>query len=69
MRLALQILAYAVDLPLLVLIIAALVRGSWRRFPMVLALSVVELVSALVQAPGALQAASGYGPPGLAYVT
>ena len=69
MRLALQILAYAVDLPLQVLIVAALLRGSWRRFPLVLALSVVELVSGLVQAPGALQASAGHHPPGLSYQT
>ncbi len=69
MRLAIQILAYAVDLPLQTLVVAALLRGSWRRFPMVLALSVVELVSALVQAPGTLQTLAGHRPPGLAYET
>ena len=69
MRLAIQILAYAVDLPLQILVVAALLRGSWRRFPMVLALSVVELVSALVQAPGTLQTLAGRHPPGLSYQT
>jgi hypothetical protein len=69
MRLALQILSLAVDLPLQVLVVAALLRGSWRRFPIVLALSVVELVSALVQAPGTLQTMGGHRPPGLAYET
>ena len=69
MRLAIQILAYAVDLPLQILVVAALLRGSWRRFPMVLALSAVELVSALVQAPGTLQTLAGHHPPGLSYQT
>jgi hypothetical protein len=68
-RLAIQILAYAVDLPLQILIVAVLLRGSWRRFPMVLALVVVELVSGLVQAPGALQTSAGHHPPGLSYST
>ena len=36
---------------------------------MVLALSVVQLVSALVQGPGILQTMSGHRPPGLAYQT
>jgi len=69
MRLEFQILAYAVDLPLLVMIVAALVRGSWRRFPLVLALSVVELVFSLVHAPSTLQTMGGHRPPGLAYET
>jgi len=67
MRFAIQILALAVDLPLQVLIVAALIRGSWRRFPLVLALSVVELISALVQAPGALESALGRHTPGITY--
>ena len=67
MRLGLEILALAVGLPLQVLVVAALLRGSWRRFPLVLAFSVEELVSALVQAPGALDAMRGLHPPGLPY--
>jgi hypothetical protein len=69
MRFAIQILALAVDLPLQVLIVAALIRGTWRRFPLVLALSVVELISALVQAPGALQSALGRHAQGMTYET
>lgn len=67
MRLGLQIAALAVGLPLQVLIVAALLRGPWRRFPLVLAFSAVELVSALVQAPGAIDAMRGLHSPGLPY--
>ncbi len=67
MRFGVQILALAVGLPLQVLVVAALLRGSWRRFPLLLAFSVEELVSALVQAPGALEAMRGHHPPGLPY--
>jgi hypothetical protein len=67
MRFGVQILALAVGLPLQVLVVAALFRGSWRRFPLLLAFAVVELVSALVQAPGALEAMRGHHPPGLPY--
>lgn len=67
MRFGLQILALAVGLPLQVLVVAALLRGSWRRFPLLLAFATVELVSSLVQAPGALESMLGRHPPGLPY--
>ena len=44
MRFGLQILALAIGLPLQVLVVAALLRGSWRRFPLLLAFTVVDLV-------------------------
>ncbi len=68
MRLGLQIVALAVSLPLQFLIIAALLRGSWRRFPLLLVFSVEEFVSALVQAPGAIEQWLGRHPPGLSYL-
>ncbi len=67
MRFGVQILALAVGLPLQVLVVAALLRGSWRRFPLLLAFSIEEFVSVLVQAPGALEAMRGLHPPGLPY--
>ena len=67
MRLVLQILALAVGLPLQFLIVAALLRGAWRRFPFVLASSAVELVYALVLAPSALETMRGLRPSGLPY--
>jgi hypothetical protein len=67
MRFGLQILALAIGLPLQVLVVAALLRGSWRRFPLLLAFSVVDLVLALVQAPGALEAMLGMHAPGLPF--
>ena len=50
-----------------VLIVAALIRGAWRRFPLVLTFSAVEFVSALVQAPGAIESMRGLHPTGLPY--
>jgi hypothetical protein len=67
MRFGLQILALAISLPLQVLVVAALLRGWWRRFPLLLAFVVVELVSALVQAPGAIESMLGMHAPGLPY--
>jgi hypothetical protein len=67
MRFGLQIIALAVGLPLQALVVAALLRGAWRRFPLLLAFTAVELVSVLVQAPGALESMRGLHPPGLPY--
>lgn len=67
MRFAVQIIALAVGLPLQALVVAALLRGAWRRFPLLLAFTVVEFVSSLVQAPGALESMRGLHPPGLPY--
>ncbi|MGB9457722.1 MAG: hypothetical protein WCB12_16850 [Bryobacteraceae bacterium] len=67
MRLGLQIVALAVGLPLQFLVVAALLRGAWRRFPWVLAFSVVELVYALALAPSALEWMHGIHTPGVPY--
>jgi len=67
MRLVLQIVALVVGLPLQFLVVAALLRGPWRRFPLVLAFSAVELITAVVQAPGAIEAMRGIHSPGLPY--
>jgi len=67
MRLGLQIIALAVSLPLQFLVVAALLRGSWRRFPLLLVFSVEEFVSTLVQAPLAIEAMRGLHPQGLPY--
>jgi len=67
MRFAVQILALAVGLPLQTLVVAALLRGAWRRFPMLLVFTTVELVTALVEAPGALESMLGMHPQGLPY--
>lgn len=67
MRLALQAAALAVGLPLQVLIVAALLRGAWRRFPLVMAFSVVELVTSVVQAPSALESMRGIHAGGVPY--
>jgi len=65
MRFGVQILALAIGLPLQVLVVAALLRGAWRRFPLLLAFSAVELVSAVVQAPSALEWMRGIHPHGM----
>ena len=67
MRFGVQVLALAIGLPLQVLVVVALLRGAWRRFPLLLAFSAVELVSAVVQAPSALEWMRGLHPPGLPY--
>ena len=67
MRFGLQVLFLAVGLPLQVLVLAALLRGAWRRYPLLLAFATVEFVSALVQAPGALEAMRGLHSPGQPY--
>ncbi len=67
MRLVLQILALAVGLPLQFLVVAALLRGALRRFPLVLAFSAVELIYALVLTPSALETMRGLHPPGAPY--
>ncbi len=67
MRFGVQILASAIGLPLQVLVVAALLRGSWRRFPLLLAFAALELATSLVLAPGALEAMLGLHPPGLPF--
>jgi len=67
MRFGLQILFLVLGLPLQALVIATLVRGPWRRYPLLLAFSAVDFVSTLVQAPGALQSMLDMHPTGLPY--
>ena len=49
-RIAVQILAYVVGLPLQVLIVAALLRGAYRRFPLVFAYAVANLLASALEA-------------------
>ena len=54
MRFVLQVVGWAFGLPLEVLIIAALLRGGYRRFPFVFAYIVIETLATLVEMPAAL---------------
>jgi len=51
MRVAIQIFSYLVGLPLEVLVIAALLRGAYRRFPFVFAYAVALFLASLVETP------------------
>ena len=51
MRLALQVVGWAIGLPLEILIIAALLRGGYRRFPFIFAYIVIDFVTTVVEMP------------------
>ena len=51
MRFALQVAGYAVGLPLEVLIIAALLRGGYRRFPFVFIYTVIDFLTTVLEIP------------------
>jgi hypothetical protein len=48
---ALQVCGYAVGLPLELLIIAALVRGPYKRFPVLFAYTIVSFLTTVVEIP------------------
>jgi hypothetical protein len=51
MRIAIELGSYLVGLPLEVLIIAALLRGAYRRFPFVFAYAVASFLASAVELP------------------
>src|ERR1700730_9311687 len=51
LRFAIQVCSYVVGLPLEVLIIAALLRGAYRRFPFVFAYAVGSFLASAVELP------------------
>ena len=51
LQFALQVCGYAVGLPLELLIIAALVRGPYKRFPILFAYTIVNFLSTVVEIP------------------
>jgi hypothetical protein len=54
MRLALQIAGWAFGLPLEILIISALLRGSYRRFPFIFAYIVIDFITTVLEMPAEL---------------
>lgn len=57
-KFALQVCAYVIGIPLEILIIAALLRGAYRQFPLALAYMSMLLVSTLAETPAYI---IGYG--------
>jgi hypothetical protein len=51
MRLAIQICNYLIGLPLELLIIAALLRGAYRRFPIILVYTIAYFLTTVVEIP------------------
>jgi len=51
MRFAIQLCGYGVGLPLELLIIAALLRGGYRRFPFIFAYIIVEFLTTVLEIP------------------
>jgi hypothetical protein len=59
MRFALQVAGWAFGLPLEVLIIVALLRGGYRRFPFIFAYIVCDFVTTVLEMPAGLGYARG----------
>src|ERR1041385_4407593 len=59
MRFALQIAGWAIGLPLELLIIAALLRGGYRRFPFLFLYTIVDFLIAVLEIPPALDYVRG----------
>jgi hypothetical protein len=51
MRFALQVCGWFIGLPLELLIIAALLRGGYRRFPLVFAYTIIDFLTTVVELP------------------
>ena len=54
MRFAIQLCGVVVGLPLELLIIAALLRGGYRRFPLVFAYTIADFLATIVELPSGL---------------
>lgn len=67
MRFALQVVGWVIGLPLEVLIITALLRGGYRRFPFVFAYIVIDLITTIVEMPAALGYVRGASEGGTMY--
>jgi len=67
MRLALQVVGWAIGLPLEILIIAALLRGGYRRFPFIFAYIVIDFVTTVLEMPAGLNYVRGGSQGGVLY--
>jgi hypothetical protein len=54
MRFAIQLCGVLIGLPLEILIIAALVRGGYRRFPFILVYTIADFLTTVVELPSAV---------------
>lgn len=54
MRLALQVCGWLIGLPLELLIIAALLRGGYRRFPFIFFYTIVDFLATVIEIPSAV---------------
>ncbi|SRR5579883_49620 len=59
MREAIQYLSYLLWFPLVILVIAALLRGAWRRYPVLFLYTVVSFLTAVVELAARVGYASG----------
>lgn len=59
MREAIQYLSYVLWFPLVLLVIAALLRGAWRRYPVLFLYTVVSFLTAVVELAARVGYASG----------
>ncbi len=54
MRFALQVCGWLIGLPLELLIIAALLRGGYRRFPFIFVYTIIDFLTTVVELPSAV---------------
>jgi hypothetical protein len=59
MQYVLQVCAYALGVPLGLMVVAALLRGDWRRYPFVFLYAVVDLLTTIVEIQPSMAYSSG----------
>ena len=69
MRLALQVIGWVFGLPLEILIIAALLRGGYRRFPFLFAYIVIDFITTVLEMPTDLNYVRGGSEGGVLYAS
>jgi hypothetical protein len=67
MRFALQVAGWALGLPLEILIISALLRGGYRRFPFVFVYTIVDFLTTVLEIPAEIEYVRGIGTSGALY--
>jgi hypothetical protein len=67
MRLALQVAGWLFGLPLEVLIIAALLRGGYRKYPFIFAYIVIDFITTVLEMPAELNYARNTSQGGILY--
>ena len=59
MQHVLQVCAYVLGVPLLLMVVAALLRGDYRRYPFVFLYAVVDLLTSIIEIQPSLASSSG----------